>query len=438
MELFYEQCFQKFSNICYFGYVVLILISILFLLNLYAFIKMTIYYRKFNFENTILLISTIQSSALVIEVIMYKKILVSIFLFFQIISMCLINFKFKKISKGFVEIKYNKVSRIVVIIDIVFLFIYLILSLTPAVKGEYIFQIPYYLLEIFSSFTLAYVCLIFLRLIKQFELNQKNAKNDDGKNDLKIDIKIEDEKNDTKNVTQKSDETKNDNPNNDDSKKDIPKSEDSKNDNTKNGDSTNDGTKNDGSISDVSKNGDSTNDDSKNGDLTNDEKIDSKNNPNFLKLNMVGNGLFYLIKKRQISLLYLGNIICSFLELILDIVVEIKTTLSYISYIYFLICLVHNSIIFISFYWLIRAQYKRKVLQVAENDMNEPIEKLIDNEFIEGEATNIKNENKKYSGFLYEDGKEKKDNTASELIDDVPKIGFTSETKALDFDDFGD
>ena len=41
----------------------------------------------------------------------------------------------------------------------------------------------------------------------------------------------------------------------------------------------------------------------------------------FLKFNMVGDGLFYLIKKRQITLLYLGNILCTFIEFGLDFVI---------------------------------------------------------------------------------------------------------------------
>ena len=45
------------------------------------------------------------------------------------------------------------------------------------------------------------------------------------------------------------------------------------------------------------------------------------NSPTFLKFNMVGDGLFYLIKKKQISLLYLGNILCTFFEFGFDFVI---------------------------------------------------------------------------------------------------------------------
>ncbi len=36
---------------------------------------------------------------------------------------------------------------------------------------------------------------------------------------------------------------------------------------------------------------------------------------------MAGDGLFYLIKKKQISLLYLGNILCTFFEFGFDFVI---------------------------------------------------------------------------------------------------------------------
>lgn len=65
---------------------------------------MTNYYGKMNFENTLLLLSSIQSILLLIEIIISKNILISFFIFIQILSMCLINFKFKKISLGFITI----------------------------------------------------------------------------------------------------------------------------------------------------------------------------------------------------------------------------------------------------------------------------------------------------------------------------------------------
>ena len=132
-----------------------------------------------------------------------------------------------------------------------------------------------------------------------------------------------------------------------------------------------------------------------------------QNKQNFLGINLIGDGLFYLIKKKQLSLLYLGNIICSFIEFILDICMNLKSDyLYYFYFIFFFICFIHNSNIFISFYFIIREQYSSKKEKYSyNNDIHN--ENIIDDKFIEEEATHIEGENKRISFYLNED---KKDN----------------------------
>ena len=121
---------------------------------------------------------------------------------------------------------------------------------------------------------------------------------------------------------------------------------------------------------------------------------------------MIGDGMFYLIKKKQLSLLYLGNIICSILEFIFDIILNFidseKDLFYLLRYTYDVIFFIQNSIIFISFYWLIREQYSSNK---EKNILNkeEKIENLIDDKFIEEEANNIEGENKRIATYLNEE-----------------------------------
>ena len=131
MEKFYDKCFiSDFEKICYPGYFFLLFGICLFIFNISAFIKMTKYYGKMNFENTILLLSSMQSTFLLIEVITEQNILISFFIFLQILSMCLINFKFKKISKGFFNLKYINLTKIISIINMIYLLIFISVFIT--------------------------------------------------------------------------------------------------------------------------------------------------------------------------------------------------------------------------------------------------------------------------------------------------------------------
>ena len=340
---FIEKCIllNDFHNSCYSAYFVLFFGFLLFILNFYAFIKMTKYYGKMNFENTILLLSSMQSTFLLIEVIIEQNILISFFIFLQILSMCLINFKFKKISKGFFNLKYINLTKIISIINMIYLFIFIFVFIANIILEEEIIHITfylsifYYLLEIISSFLLTYNCCAFLGIIKQYKL------------------------------------------------KEIPKS-----------------------------------------------KEETENY--FLKFNMVGDGLFYLIKKRQITLLYLGNILCTFIEFGIDFVITfIFKKLNnfeyhnYFYYSYFFLCFIHNSIIFISFYWLIKEQYNiSKAIDIDDDVEENEDNRLIDDKYIKEEIVNIQNENKRISGYIDEEKKNKYDDRDTSFCSmDIDIIG---------------
>ena len=314
MEGFYNKCFiSNFEIICYFGYIVLFFGFILLLFNILAFIKMTKYYGKMHFENSILLLSSLQSIMIIIQMIITRNYFICIFLFIQILSMFLINNKFKKISVGYIIIKYEFINKIILIVNAAYLVIYNISHLFKTSINLFYLNIFYYLLEIFSSFYLSYYCCIFLNFIKQSKL-----------------------------------------------------------------------------ITEINEN----------------KKLEKRKSDKNQLINMAGDGLFYLIKQKQLSLLYLANIICSFLEFIFDVLVNFinkeKTSYYLINYIYDFIFLIHNSIIFICFYWIIREQYNPNT-EKSSNNHEEKTDNLIDEKFIEEEQIIIEEENKRISGYLNDD-----------------------------------
>ena len=310
MKKFYDKCFiSDFEKICYFGYFFLLFGIFVFIFNISAFIKMTKYYGKMNFENTILLLSSIQSISILMKMFFSSNYFICIFLFIQILSIFLLNNKFRKISKGYVIIKYEYANKIIIVLNAIYIVIYNTLYILKSSINLFYLNIFYYLLEVCSSFLLAYHCCIFLGFINNNQLDKNR-----------------------------------------------------------------------------------------------EEKI--KSDENFLGINMIGDGLFYLIKKKQLSLLYLANIICSFLEFIFDIFLNFldsdKSYFYLINYIYDFLFFIHNSIIFISFYWIIRRQYSSKPEKYLKKNENKT-EKLIDDQFIEGEANSIEIENKRITRYLNSD-----------------------------------
>ena len=61
MRGFYSKCFtSNFENFCYFCFLDLLFGLFLLIFNIFAFAQMTKYYGKMNFENTMILLSSIQ------------------------------------------------------------------------------------------------------------------------------------------------------------------------------------------------------------------------------------------------------------------------------------------------------------------------------------------------------------------------------------------
>ena len=173
LNFFVENCFSScFENICLFGFFDLF-IGVLFLcLNAYAFIQMTKYYRKLNFENTILLISFAQLILFLIIMILDFQEVIYIFHFLQISVICLINRKFVKLSRGFIKLKYDWINYVIIALNIIYLisrFVVDILEkneLCDSSLGKY-FSFSYYFIELMASILLTVYCCKFLNIIKQ-------------------------------------------------------------------------------------------------------------------------------------------------------------------------------------------------------------------------------------------------------------------------------
>ena len=289
----------------YFGFAVLFLGILIFIFNFSAFVKMTNYLGKMNFENTIILLSSIQSVVLIEQMIFLRYDLINVFLFLQINSLCLINHKFQKISEGYVVIKYKFFNIIIFVLNILFFITSIIKFIWDIIKLFY-FELTYIILEMFTSFFLTYYCLAYLRLIK---------------------IRLKEDK-EQKNIKEKDD---------------------------------------------------------------------------FPGTYMVGNELFYKIRQKQYSSLYLANILFSFLEFIFDILLKIKynnneKSLNYIDFFSFFTLFIHNSTNFMSFFWIIRKQYSFKIPEkIIKN------EELIDEKYIEDEAIHIEEENKRITKYINDD-----------------------------------
>ena len=160
--------------------------------------------------------------------------------------------------------------------------------------------------------------------------------------------------------------------------------------------------------------------------INNNIKIEDSNKSSSAESNMVGTGLFYLVKKRQITLLYLGNILFSFFALGFDTIMtfvitdEEKDVYQYIYYTYFLFCFFHNSINYIAFFWMIREQYKKpEEVDIDDTEEEGKQNKLINTKYIEGEIMNIENENKRISKYIDDDKKIKRIETNDSFEDNI-------------------
>ena len=153
--------------------------------------------------------------------------------------------------------------------------------------------------------------------------------------------------------------------------------------------------------------------------------------------------IYFLIRERQISPLYISNLICSFIQmsfilskqfLLNDIifkkgeyrVISLTNHGYIIYYIYLFICFINALVNYFCFYWIVRHQYNNN------NDMSKPNKnknrKIIDNNFIQRETIKNEEDEKEIKTLMEEKIKDKKkfmksiySNTFTEVSEDNDK-----------------
>ena len=146
---------------------------------------------------------------------------------------------------------------------------------------------------------------------------------------------------------------------------------------------------------------------------TSSENTEIKNLDNFISTS--GNELFYIIKKKQLTILCLSNIIFTIIEFSIEIsfiFIESSEINHILIYVYFSISLLHSIIIFFSFYWIIREQYNKSV-NLSDIDSDNDDNNLIDENYIEEEIINIENQNQ-----LKDEDEKKRKLTHKSLVED--------------------
>ena len=335
---FIDRC-SKYSlsdESCIMGIIIFVISFIPLFFNVYAFAKMTIFYKKLNFENSIILIAAIEIFILEFTLTTSFDIFLQFFFFLQIFSISWLIKKFSNLIKDIKSIFKKNILFISINIINLVIFIVYVICMIRVEKTIYILNLIYKIFYFISTCLLGYICIFMNRLILKHKLEYLENYN----NLFEPYLLIMD--------------------NND-------------------------------LIDFESLNSDGTKENSNNINSSNKNDNINENQKEYIKKGEV----FYHIKKRQNKCLFIINSLCSFLELIFTIIryfsinedflediykIVPLTLLSEILFYFFvLICFINVSAIFFSFYYYIRRQYSRNP-KVYKKRLSK---KLFDDAFIE-------------------------------------------------------
>ena len=155
--------------------------------------------------------------------------------------------------------------------------------------------------------------------------------------------------------------------------------------------------------------------------------------------------LFFLIRKKQVTPLYIVNLICSFIQMMFILLGSfvltnifskkdfklISTDTGYIIYyIYLLSYFINIMVNFICFYWMIREQYNQPDIKVQKNNEN----KILDEDYIIRESlqTNIQTSQELTKNILL-DEKEKKEMAKKSLYSNTFSDGEDKDNQEIYF-----
>ena len=365
-----EDKFKSFN--CITGSSSLFISILILILNFFAFFKLVNFYGKINFETNLIIFSIFQIIVIQLIIITSYELLIVFFTLIQIFIITLIIRKFVIISNQPNQIlKKNGLFIFLNTINLL-LFIIYILLLGNNTENSYSIILFHTCFYAFSSIILAFYSNSLIKLIKKVKqsefqsslLTQPFSKPTNAE---------EEKKKSTSQSTFEEDEKK---------------------------ESNSQSTK---------------------------EEEEKKNNQN-LKYNSIiiksigditrKNEIFFIMRKKQIKPLYKINIICSFLEFLIILSInlssnenfkkkdeyKISPTLlyGYIEfYLYIIICLFNVSVNFFCFFWKIKNQYNNDKNDLKNKKDNK---RIIDNRYIRRETIIMEKENsEKINEFIEND-----------------------------------
>ena len=358
---------------CISGIIILVISFLPLFFNIYAFSKMTAFYKKLNFENGIILISAIEIFILEFALTTSFDFFLQSFFFLQIITISLLIKKFSILIKDIKSIFKKNIFFILLNIINLIIFILYIIFIAKSNENTFIINLVYKIFYLFSVCILSYIGIFLNRLISQHKreyIENYNSMFDPGQ--LSID---------SKEISGL-------------------------------GSIISDGSQPNNNIVSSSN--------SKNKDI---------NNLNYDTEKKKKGERFYHIKRKQNKCLYIINLICSIIEFIFTIIrffildkdflkhktkiVPITFTSEIIYYIYIFICLVNVSVIFFCFYFYIRRQYSRDTKVFKKR----PSKKILDEAFIEEQIK--QDEGSDMNGGIITDRKKMRKKSSMDQFNDI-------------------
>ena len=321
---------------CVMGIITLIITFFPLLFNVYAFVKMTMFYKKLNFENSIILASAIEIFILEFALTTSLDVFLQFFFFIQIILTSFLIKKFANLIKDMQSLFKNNFFFISLNIVNFIIFITYLVFMIVVEDSNFIINLVYKIFYFITTCVLSYSCIFMNRLIAKHKKEYIENYNSFFDPSL-LNISSKD-LSDIGSITEA--ENKNNNTPNSNENKDV-------------------------------------------GSKVTDADSEREGEE------------FYRIKRKQNKCLYIINLGCSLLELTFTIlrftllkedfldhkykIVPLTISSEIIYYVYLLICLINISVIFFCFYYYIRRQYSRDT-KVYKKRLSK---KLFDDAFIE-------------------------------------------------------
>lgn len=421
------------------GLIVTILSIILLIFNIYACKKMTRFYKKMNFENTIILLSIFQTIILQLVIMTSYDIIFESFFLLQIFIISLIIRKFIILAsdpKTFLD--RHLMFIILNVLNFILFLIYPLYLYAFKLKGHHlIFKLIYRIFHAITACILTYYCAYFIHLTAKYKENYLNSyyffyeanieeidetKENNSYSILPKDKSIESENKDGKNKEKENDIIITVN----NQIHEVEKEEEKEKDKQK--DQKND-IKNENDIGKEKVIDNSQNDKSKNDKSNIKSKNEKKKGEEF-----------YRTKKKQIRYLYAVNLFCAFSEVFFTISKNFIFTKDYyennfktiakslkgnlIYYIYIIVCLLNVSVNYLCFYYYIRRQYSKNPKKYKKD----PAKKILDVNFIKSQETSKNDNNPDVNSFLFNSSgaKAKEEDPVQVKVEDIESPDFTN------------